>query len=148
MQLSLPAYEHKLIKKGNKLFIFEQLRKKYIELTPEEWVRQNIIRYLRENLSYPYSLMKSELHLLYGERFKRSDIVCYDSDAQVYLLIECKAEHITLTEKELNQLLEYNHILQSKYIALTNGKHCMVYALDYENQKIEKLDSLPLYTRS
>src|SRR5690606_18666690 len=102
-------------------WIFDSLRKKYLILTPEEWVRQHWINYLIEHLGYPGGLFSLEKGLKYNQLNKRSDLIVFDRDAKHYLLIECKAPGIKIDQKTLNQAMTYNSTLDCPNLILSNG---------------------------
>ena len=107
-----------------KEFIFDSLRKKWIVLTPEEWVRQNFVQYLLQVKNYPASLIAIEKEIKLGELKKRFDILVYDNNHQPWMMIECKAAAIKLDEKVLEQILRYNISVPVRYLVVTNGTDC------------------------
>ncbi|MCS6795264.1 MAG: type I restriction enzyme HsdR N-terminal domain-containing protein [Raineya sp.] len=119
--LNLPTYEHQIIRKNDKLWIFDVIRKKYVLLTPEEWVRQQIICWLVEEYDYPKSLMQIEKEHYYHHKAKRTDIVIYDRVGNPFMLVECKSMNVTLSQAVCEQAFLYNQTLQAPYILLTNG---------------------------
>lgn len=121
LELTLPAFDYKVRKTSGTVLIFDVIRKKYVVLTPEEWVRQHVIHYLAEHKHYPLSLIAVEREIpLYGMR-RRFDLVCYDREGNPYLLIECKAPAIELNQKVFDQAFRYNLTLAAPYVAITNG---------------------------
>lgn len=121
VQLNLPAYDHQLRSEGGKLQIFDPIRKKYIHLTPEEWVRQHMIHLLIHLLKYPASRTQIEGGLKYNTRQKRTDILIYDAEMKPQVLVECKAPHVALNQRTLEQLATYNKTLYAKLLITTNG---------------------------
>lgn len=119
--LNLPAYEVKVKKSEGKVFIFDRVRKKYVVLTPEEWVRQHVIHYLIEHRYYPKSLFRIEGSLTYNKLQKRSDILIYDRGGKPWMLIECKSSDIKLSQRAFNQVAIYNMTIGAKYVAVSNG---------------------------
>lgn len=119
--LNLPLFEHRLREADGKLWIFDNIRKKFLVLTPEEWVRQHVVNYLVVHLSYPKSLIKVEGGLTYNQLAKRSDIVVFDREAKPWLLIECKAPTVKLNEMVIQQVVLYNSTIGAKHIAVSNG---------------------------
>lgn len=103
------------------------IRKKWVVLTPEEWVRQNFLLYLTEILQFPASLIAVEKQLVLGEVKKRFDIVVYDNQAQPLVLVECKEMNVTLSESVLLQALHYFKAVQSRFMVITNGNHTIAY---------------------
>lgn len=120
-KLNLPEIKVTLKKEQGKVWIFDIIRKKYIILTPEEWVRQHFIHYLIYHLKYPRSLFRIEGSLSYNTLQKRSDILIFDRDGKPWMLIECKAADIRLSQKAFNQVAVYNMTVNAKYLAVTNG---------------------------
>ena len=120
-KLNLPPYDVNLRKTAGKIHIFDPIRKKYLVLTPEEWVRQHFLQFLIHHKSYPAGLIKMESGLKYYDRNKRTDIVVYDRELKPHLLIECKAPDIKITQKTFSQIANYYHQLPAKYMVLTNG---------------------------
>ncbi len=104
--------------------IFDVIRKKWLMLTPEEWVRQNIIQFLLIKKNYPSSLIAVEKEIKLGELKKRCDVVVYTRLSQPWMIIECKEMNITLSEKTLEQALRYHITLPAKYLIITNGSYC------------------------
>jgi predicted type IV restriction endonuclease len=120
MHLDYPNYPFKIEKRDGKDCIFDPNRKKWIVLTPEEWVRQHFIQYLIQVKSYPSSLISIEKEFQLGELKKRFDIVVY-KDATPWMLIECKEASTNLNEAVIQQLFLYQHVIQATYIIATNG---------------------------
>lgn len=121
MELTLPPFDYKVKKQQGGTMIFDIIRKKYVALTPEEWVRQHMIHYLIEQLHYPASLIAVEKEIdLYGLK-RRFDLVCYDRQSQPYLIVECKAPTVSLSQAVFDQVFRYNLILAARYVAVTNG---------------------------
>jgi hypothetical protein len=125
-KLNLPAIKATLKKEHGKVWIFDVIRKKYIILTPEEWVRQHFIHYLIYDLKYPRSLLRIEGSLTYNKLQKRSDILIFDRKGKPWMLIECKSADIRLTQRAFNQVAIYNMTINARYLAVTNGiaHHC------------------------
>jgi hypothetical protein len=120
-KLNLPPYDVKLRKMDGKIHIFDPIRKKYLVLTPEEWVRQHFIQFLIHHKNYPPSLIKSETALQYHERKKRTDVTVFDRKMEPLLLIECKAPDVKITESTFSQIANYYSQFKSKYMIITNG---------------------------
>ena len=121
LPLNLPSYPAKIQVRNGKNVIFDPLRKKYVALTPEEWVRQQLLHHMVEQLAYPSSLIGVEVAITVGEVKKRCDAVVYNQDLQPLMLIECKAEKVPITQKTLDQALTYNRKLNVPYLILYNG---------------------------
>lgn len=145
-ELNLPPFEAKIRKgTGEKEEIFDPLRKRYVALTPEEWVRQHMIRFLLDHLAYPESLISVEAPLKYNTLKKRTDLVVYRKDGKPGLIVECKAPHIALTQDVLEQAAMYNMPLQVRFLVLTNGKQHHILHINREEKKFEFLDHFPHY---
>ena len=121
-KLNLPEIDAKLKKEEGKVWIFDIIRKKYVVLTPEEWVRQHFIHFLIHELKYPKSLFRIESSLTYNKLQKRSDILIFDRDGKPWMLVECKSADIRLSQNALNQEGDYNMTVNAKYIAVSNGR--------------------------
>lgn len=119
--LNLPSISAPIKKEQGKVFIFDIIRKKYVVLTPEEWVRQHFIHHLIQNLRYPRSLFRIEGSLAYNSLQKRSDILIRDRSGAPWMLVECKSPTIKLSQKAFNQIAVYNMSIKAKYLAVTNG---------------------------
>ena len=120
-RLNLPAFEYKIKKEAGKIWILDSIRRKYVVLTPEEWVRQHFIHYLINDFKYPKSLFRVESGLKYNNMSKRSDIVIHNRQGNAWMLVECKSPDIKLTQKAFNQVAVYNMTIGAKYLAVTNG---------------------------
>ncbi|MGJ3235966.1 type I restriction enzyme HsdR N-terminal domain-containing protein [Marivirga sp.] len=120
-KLNLPPYDVNLRKMDGKIHIFDPIRKKYLVLTPEEWVRQHFLQFLIHHKSYPASLIKMESGLKYYERNKRTDLVVYNRAMKPHLLVECKAPDVKITDKTFSQIANYYSKFQAKYMIITNG---------------------------
>ncbi|GAB4125511.1 MAG: type I restriction enzyme HsdR N-terminal domain-containing protein [Raineya sp.] len=140
--LDLPHYKHLIKKKGEALYIFDTIRRKYVLLTPEEWVRQQIIAWLHTEHRYPKSLMQVEKGHYYKQNVaKRTDIVVFSKIGEPFMLVECKASNIEITEKTLWQALIYNQTLGAKFILLTNGASFSLCSI--ESGKIQFYEQIP-----
>ena len=128
-------------KKDEKELIFDEVRKRWVVLTPEEWVRQNFLNYLIQIKKYPASLIAVEKKIKLGDLKKRFDIVVYDKNSKPRMIIECKEMNVVLDKKVLDQALRYNITLQAPYLVITNGSYCM--AVSFENNMMTELDVLP-----
>lgn len=142
---NLPSFDLKVKKDKGKVYIFDIIRKKYVVLTPEEWVRQHFIHYLTNKLEYPKTLFKIESSLSYNQLQKRSDILVHNREGKAWMLVECKAPEIRLTQKAFNQVAVYNMSIGAKYLVVTNGMivFCCLAAKPGEEMIIQK--DLPSY---
>lgn len=146
LKLNLPSFDYKLRKEEGKVWIFDGIRKKYIVLTPEEWVRQHFIHYLINEKKYPRSLMRIEGGLRYNALQKRSDIVVYDVKGLPWLVVECKAPHEPISQATVHQASVYNATLKAPYIAVTNGIHHVWAKVDWTQKTTALLDDAPPFT--
>ena len=135
-KLNLPLFEFKIKKENNNTIIFDKIRKKWIILTPEEWVRQNFISYILDK-NYPKSLINCEIVFFINKVTKRYDIVVYDSSGDVEILVECKSYDVNLIKEHFDQVMRYNLELKSKYVIVTNGLRHFYFEFD-ESEKIYK----------
>ncbi len=144
-KLNLPTFNFILSKKNSKKFIFDIIRKKHYVLTPEEWVRQNLIHYLIFNLKYPKSLIKVETKLNYNNLTKRADILVYDHNLSIKLLVECKSFKVKLNKSAFDQASVYNKIFKSEYLMVSNGINHFCCKYDWKNKTLINVDSFPKY---
>lgn len=138
--LNLPTYDVKQ-REGE---VYCLVRKKWIALTPEEWVRQHFLHLMIQHLGYPKGMMRLEHTHQYFKHSKRSDITLFDKSSGLFLLVECKAPEVKLDEKVLRQISGYNKILQARYIAITNGLHHFIW--EQKEGDYAQLSQFPAYT--
>jgi hypothetical protein len=143
--LNLPTFEYKLKKADGKVWIFDVIRKKFVVLTPEEWVRQHFVNYLTQHLQYPKSLIKIEGGLTFNQLQKRSDIVVFDRFAKPWMVIECKAPTLRLSEETLHQAAAYNSKLKAMYLTVTNGMMSLCSLTDWSDNKTVLLEEMPSF---
>uniref|UniRef100_UPI0040250811 type I restriction enzyme HsdR N-terminal domain-containing protein n=1 Tax=Segatella hominis TaxID=2518605 RepID=UPI0040250811 len=144
-RLNLPPFEIKLRGTKARPQIFDILRKKYIALTPEEWVRQHFVHFLVEHKGYPASLMANEIQLKVGEKTLRADSVLYSRDLKPRMIIEYKAPHIPITQKVFDQISIYNMLLHVDYLVVSNGLQHYICKMDYNDKKYLFLEDIPDY---
>lgn len=132
----------KIVKEGEQYYVFDPVRKKYVLLTPEEEVRQHIMEYLFETLQYPLNLMMVEKKITINKMSRRPDIVVF-KESKPYLLVECKAPEVKLTQKMFVQLAQYNLHLGVSLVVLTNGNQTFVCRIGKEGDKITFLENIP-----
>lgn len=128
IRVSYPQHDFRFKQEDAKDFIFDEFRKQWVRLTPEEWVRQNMLQYLLQSLQYPASLIAVEKEILLGELRKRFDILVY-RNAKPWMIIECKEMNVPLSEAVLKQVLNYNISIQAAFIIITNGTDTVGFAL-------------------
>ena len=144
-QLHFPSYSFRFKNSENKVSIFDEIRKKFIILTPEEWVRQHVVRFLLEEKKYPKSLINVEKVLTINGLRKRYDIVVFNPDGSIFVLVECKAPEIKTSQATFDQIARYNMTLKAEYLMVTNGLNHYFCQMDFENEKYEFLAALPDY---
>ena len=143
--LNLPPCDFILKREGDKVYILDILRKKYLLLTPEEWVRQHFVHYLINDLDYPKSLIKIEGGLKFNALSKRSDIVVFSREGSPWMLIECKAPDVKLRQATIEQAATYNHTLRAKFLVITNGMTHICCEVDWIKGVTEQRQSLPQF---
>tara|TARA_B100001540_G_C15799649_1_gene639331 strand:- start:685 stop:1134 length:450 start_codon:yes stop_codon:yes gene_type:complete len=143
--LSLPIYKLKLKVVQQKTHIFDVVRKKYLLLTPEEWVRQNFIHYLNKEKKYPLGLMGIEKMVKYNSLKSRADIVLYNTDGNPNIIIECKAPEVKITQDTFYQIAKYNSKLKVQYLIVTNGMKHYCCSMDYDTNAVTFLEEIPVY---
>ena len=141
IKIEYPPYQPRIKQQDDQEFIFDEVRKSWVLLTPEEWVRQNFLQYLVQVMKYPPSLIAVERAIQLGELTKRFDIVVYNRNAKPWMIIECKEMDVALNSSVLDQALRYNITLQVPYLVITNGSYCMAVAL--KDSDMTAMDSLP-----
>jgi hypothetical protein len=141
IKIEYPSYQPKIKKENDKEFIFDEVRKRWVILTPEEWVRQNFLQYLIQVKEYPASLIAVEKEIKLGELKKRFDIVVYDKLSEPWMIIECKEMNVDLSKNVLDQVLRYNITMQVPYLVITNGSYCM--AFQCINNNLKELGEMP-----
>ena len=139
--VSYPPPDFKIKQQGDKRYLFDAIRKTWLLLTEEEWVRQNFIQYLLTVLQYPSTAMAVEKEIKLGELKKRFDILVYDHHFRPWLLVECKAPHIALSEAVLQQVLRYNISVPVTYMVITNGDHTIGW--QKEGGELTQLTEMP-----
>lgn len=143
--LNLPPYPFKLHQKDDLVFIFDELRKKELVLTPEEWVRQHFVQFLIVQKKYPKTLIKLEGGLKLNKLQKRTDILIFDKNGQAAVLVECKATSIKITQDVFDQAARYNMIHKVRYLVVSNGLEHFYCQINYENNSYQFLEELPNY---
>jgi hypothetical protein len=143
--LNLPTYQFKVKQEGVHTKIFDVIRKKYVVLTPEEWVRQNFLQYLIREKKFPALLISVEAGLKYNQLQKRMDVLVYDKQGSPYLMVECKAPEVKITQDVFDQIARYNLVFKVKYLVVTNGIHHFCCLMDYEKKNYHYLDQVPVF---
>ncbi len=141
----MPAYSYKLKDSEGKTFILDQVRRKYVVLTPEEWVRQHIIHLLHAHLQYPLALMSVERGTKYNTLQKRTDLRVYSSAGKPLLLVECKAPHVPITQATVSQVAVYNQTIAAPYLMVSNGREHYCWQVEAITNKITPISVLPSF---
>ncbi|MCX7954901.1 MAG: type I restriction enzyme HsdR N-terminal domain-containing protein [Bacteroidales bacterium] len=143
IKLYFPEFELKIIKSNNTYLIFDRIRKKYIKLTPEEYVRQNLVHYLIEIKKYPEKLISLEEKLVYANKTYRADLICYNNYLTPILIAECKSPFVSIDYKTLYQITNYENFKNSVILHLTNG--IQQFTLHKINNKWQIIQEIPDY---
>ena len=143
--LNLPQYEIRVSQRNGHPTIFDTLRRRYVALTPEEWVRQHFVHYLIEHLGYPAGLLANEVQLQVGDKHLRCDTLLYNKDLQPQMIIEYKAPSVTLTQRVFDQITAYNLLLHVPYLIVSNGLQHICCRMDYDNKKYTFIEDIPEY---
>ncbi len=145
IELNLPPYAYKLKQNNGSVQIWDAVRRKYVALTPEEWVRQHFIAYLVGSKKYPLGRIGNEISLSLNGRSRRCDTLVYDAEGQPLVLIEYKAPHISVSQKVFEQAVRYNICFRVPYIMLSNGISHYCCRIDYDSRKYSFLTEIPSY---
>jgi hypothetical protein len=144
-QLNLPPYQFRFRQVSESTQIFDAFRKKYVVLTPEEWVRQNFLQYLVAEKNFPASLIAVEVGLKYNQLQKRADVLVYDKQGSPFLLVECKAPGITISQDTFDQIARYNMTFRVRYLVVTNGMNHFCCEMDYSSNSYQYLEMIPAF---
>ncbi|WP_372946419.1 type I restriction enzyme HsdR N-terminal domain-containing protein [Muriicola sp.] len=143
--LNFPGYRFRFKNSENNPLIFDVVRKKFVVLQPEEWVRQHVVRYLHEDKNYPLSLINVEKQIKVHTLSKRFDVVVFSPKGDIEILVECKAPKIKITEDSFDQAARYNLDLKARFLLVTNGLDHYFCRIDYENSSYIFIEDLPSY---
>jgi hypothetical protein len=143
--LNLPTFSFKLKHKENKIYIFDTIRRDYFLLTPEEWVRQNFVRYLTDEKNYPASLVRIEMFFKINRLSRRGDIVLFNRKGEPLVLVECKSMKVNITQKTFDQIARYNMKFRVDYLIVTNGLKHYCCKMDYSDHSYCFLKEIPCY---
>jgi len=142
-KLNFPAYAFRFKNSENKIAVFDEIRKKFVVLTPEEWVRQHVVQFLLTDKNYPKSYINVEKVLKINGITKRYDAVVFKPDGSIFLLIECKAPEVPISQNTFDQIARYNMTLKADYLMVTNGLNHYFCRMDFENEQYQFLRELP-----
>jgi hypothetical protein len=143
--LNFPPYSFRLKNSENNTHIFDVIRKKFVVLQPEEWVRQHCIQYLLQEKNYPISLINVEKVVLINGLKKRYDIVVFSPDGSITLVVECKAPKVNISQSSFDQIARYNLTLKAPYLMVTNGLNHYFCTMNHDLGNYEFLETLPNY---
>ncbi len=143
--LNLPAFEAKIITRDGKRSIFDVIRRRYVTLTPEEWVRQHFVHFLMTHKGYPQALMANEVQVQLNGTKKRCDTVLYRRDLTARMIVEYKAPEVEITQKVFDQITRYNMVLKVDYLIVSNGIPALCCRMDYEQNSYTFLQDIPDY---
>ena len=147
MSLNLPSFDISIAQRNGRPTVFDPLRRRFVALTPEEWVRQHFVNYLVHHLHYPAGLMANEVELTVGDKHLRCDTLLYNKDMQPQMIIEYKAPHIALSQKVFDQITAYNLLLHVDYLVVSNGMEHLCCQMDYDNRRYVFLHDIPDYNQ-
>ncbi|MFI5453716.1 type I restriction enzyme HsdR N-terminal domain-containing protein [Pedobacter sp. UC225_61] len=143
--LNLPHHPFKITQRDDVYFIFDEIRKKHLVLTPEEWVRQHFIHYLIKEKNFPAALLQIEGGLSLNQTRKRSDILVYDNLGEKIMVIECKAPSVAITQATFDQAARYNSVYKARWLVVTNGLQHYYAQIDHTKGKFLFVEELPDY---
>ena len=146
LKLNLPPFAINIKKTGGKYYAFDRLRRKFVALTPEEWVRQHFINLLIEHKGYPESLIANEIQIELNKQKKRCDSVIYNRELSPLVIIEYKAPEVNITQDVFDQIVRYNIVLRVQYLIVSNGLSHYCCKINYDNQTFEYLKDIPQYS--
>lgn len=144
-KLNLPTFNYKLQTEDKKTKIFDALRKKYLVLTPEEWVRQHIIHFLIHHKGYPQGLIALEKGLKLNQLNKRTDILVYSKSGKPILMVECKSAKVKITQAVFDQIASYNLHYKLPYLLVSNGLEHYCAKINFKKSNFNFLNELPAY---
>ena len=147
MPLNLPSFDISIAQRNGRPTVFDPLRRRFVALTPEEWVRQHFVNYLVQHLHYPAGLMANEVELTVGDKHLRCDTLLYNKNMQPQMIIEYKAPHIALSQKVFDQITAYNLLLHVDYLVVSNGMEHLCCQMDYDNRRYVFLHDIPDYNQ-
>ena len=145
-ELNLPSYDLRLKKTDGQLRIFDEIRKKYVALTPEEWVRQNFIHYLIDQKEVPSGLIILEKKLVLNTMTRRPDILIHNRQGVPIMIVECKAPDVKISQDTFDQIAGYNSVLRVPFLVVTNGMQHFCCKMDYKIDNYSFLKEIPSYT--
>jgi len=146
-KLNFPTYSFRFKNSENKTLIYDEIRKKFVVLQPEEWVRQHCVQYLIQEKGYPKSLINVEKELKINNLRKRYDIVIFNPNGSIHVIVECKSAKIKIDQSTFDQIARYNLALNASFLMVTNGINHYYCAMDFEEERYEFLKDIPNYLK-
>lgn len=146
LSLNLPSYEFKITERNGKRLILDSLRRKYVALTPEEWVRQHVVQFLINYKGYPKGLLANEVQVLLNGTRKRCDTIVYDTSLKPRMIVEYKAPSVEISQAVFDQITRYNMVLHVEYLLVSNGIQHYCCRIDYTTRQYHFLQEIPAYT--
>jgi len=144
-KLNLPEYAFRTKTENDKNWIFDSIRKKFVVLTPEEWVRQNFIQYLIQERNYPQNLMAVEKQIKVNQQQRRFDLLIYQRNGNPHLIAEFKAPNVKITQNAFDQVVRYNMALRVERVVVSNGMQHFACQIDYEKNSYSFLKEIPTF---
>lgn len=144
-KLNFPSYNFRFKNSENKVLVFDEIRKKFIVLTPEEWVRIHVVQFLMIEKNYPKSLINVEKMIKINGLIKRYDVVVFQPDGSIFLVVECKQPNVPISQTVFDQIARYNLTLKAKYLMVTNGLNHYFCQMDFEKETYLFLNDIPNY---
>lgn len=145
VNLNFPQYSFRFKSSENKTLVFDEIRKKFVVLTPEEWVRLHTVQFLLKEKKYPKSLINVEKQLKLNHTTKRYDVVVFNNNGSIFLIVECKAPSIAITQPTFDQIARYNLSLKASYLMVSNGLQHYYCQMDFKNERYVFLKEIPSY---
>jgi type I site-specific restriction endonuclease len=143
--LNLPTYFFKIKEVAGKKYIFDEVRRRFVTMTPEEWVRQHMIKFLNLDRRYPISLFAIEKRHLHNRMARRCDFVVYDHEGNPLMIVECKAPTVEIGQQAFDQASRYNQAYKAPFLLITNGKKHFCCRINRIKQSFEFLQEIPYY---
>lgn len=143
--LNLPQYQFKIRPRGEGYEIYDSLRRRYVALTPEEWVRQHFVNFLVVERQFPASLMNNEVSLVQNGIRRRCDTLVFDHTGSPLLIVEYKAPQVAINQAVFDQIVRYNMVLHARYLIVSNGMNHFCCVIDYHSKSYRFLPSIPMY---
>ena len=145
LKLNLPPFDINVKKVNGRTSVFDLIRRKFVALTPEEWVRQHFVNFLLTEKSYPQTLIANEIQINLNGQKRRCDTVVYNREAEPVMIIEYKAPYVNVTQAVFDQIARYNIVLKVKYLIVSNGINHYCCRMDYQKQTYDYMPEIPSY---